>query len=134
MYEIVFFTRKKNMSDVKYLFYYCLVNLLYFLMRKEQKNLWRLLRRKFIMSVVYHLFRSSCSQLHDEAQGHADFLARNNRFEASSGNNFGENLATSYNKDKLEAIRDVVKRWYDKIDFYNFRDPESNKDRPKSGQ
>jgi hypothetical protein len=72
--------------------------------------------------------------LHQEAQGHADYLVRNNKFEASPGTQYGENLATSYKKDKLDAIRDVVKRWYDKVDFFDFRDPESNKRNAKSGQ
>lgn len=76
-----------------------------------------------------------CSkQLHDEAQDHADYLAKNNRFELSPGTKYGENLATSYAKDKLDAVRDVIKRWYEKMDYFNFRNPEANKDRPKSAQ
>lgn len=43
-------------------------------------------------------------------------------------------MATSYEKDKLDAVREVVKRWYDKIEYFNFNDPESNRGRPKSGQ
>lgn len=72
--------------------------------------------------------------MHDDAQEHADYLAKNNKFEVSPSTKYGENLATSYKKDKLEAVREVVKRWYEKIEYFTFRDPEANKDRPKSAQ
>ncbi|ODM90008.1 Golgi-associated plant pathogenesis-related protein 1 [Orchesella cincta] len=71
--------------------------------------------------------------LHRTAQQHADYLVRNIKFEASD-NKYGENLATSYKADKFDAIRDAVQRWYDKIEFYDFRNPESNKQKPRGGQ
>ncbi len=73
-------------------------------------------------------------QLHDDAQEHADYLAKNNRFELSPGSKYGENLSTSYENDKLDAVREVIKRWYDKLEYYNFRNPKANRERPKSEQ
>ncbi|CAL8116588.1 unnamed protein product [Orchesella dallaii] len=71
--------------------------------------------------------------LHQTAQQHADYLVRNNKF-AASDHQYGENLATSIKSDKFDAVQDVIKRWYDKIEFYDFRNPEGNKNRPRSGQ
>ncbi len=34
----------------------------------------------------------------------------------------------------MEAVREVIKRWYDKIEYFNFGDPDSNRGRPKSAQ
>lgn len=57
----------------------------------------------FILEPVY-------SQLHDEAQLYAEYLAARNSFEPARTQKYGENLASSYRKIKVDAIRDVVKR------------------------
>ncbi len=72
-------------------------------------------------------------QLHQDAQKHADYLAKTNKVELSPYTQYGENLATSYASNKLDAVGDVVKRWYNRIVFYNFKNPEENRNRPCSG-
>lgn len=42
-------------------------------------------------------------------------------------------MATSYATNKLDAVREVVKRWYIKIAFFNFENTEENRNRPNSG-
>ncbi len=71
--------------------------------------------------------------MHKEAQKHADYLAKTDKVELSPYTKYGENLATSFATNKLDAVREVVKRWYNRILFYNFDNPDENRNRPSSG-
>ncbi|ODM90007.1 Golgi-associated plant pathogenesis-related protein 1, partial [Orchesella cincta] len=72
-------------------------------------------------------------QMHAEAQRYADYLAQSNLFEPSRTGKYGENLATSFRRNKADAIKDVVKRWYDKNKFYDYERPGYNIDGRNSG-
>ncbi|CAL8116585.1 unnamed protein product [Orchesella dallaii] len=72
-------------------------------------------------------------QMHAEAQRYADYLAQNNLFEPSRIGKYGENLATSFRRNKADAVKDAIKRWYDKNKFYDYERPGYNVDGRNSG-
>jgi len=72
-------------------------------------------------------------QMHTEAQRYAEYLAKSNLFEPSRIGKYGENLATSFRRNKSDAVRDAIKRWYDKNKFYDYERPGYNVDGRNSG-
>lgn len=64
--------------------------------------------------------------MHDDAQKYAEYLASTNKFEPTTMGKYGTNIASSFRRNKVEAIKDAIKRWYDKHKFYDYNRPGYN--------
>lgn len=66
--------------------------------------------------------------MNDEAQRYAETLSRGNKdtFKPSYTHKYGENIATSVKRDKVEAIQDAITRMYDTVQFYDYNRPGFN--------
>lgn len=61
--------------------------------------------------------------MHDEAQKWAEHLASTNKFELNRNSRWIGNIASSFRRDPEDAVKDVVGRWYDGVNYYDFNNP-----------
>lgn len=62
-------------------------------------------------------------QLDALAQTYAEYLAKNNLFDHSTDNDFGENLMLTSTDNEMEAVKDAVESWYKEIKDYDYKKP-----------
>ncbi|CAL8116353.1 unnamed protein product [Orchesella dallaii] len=89
----------------------------------DEHNIYRRRHRVPALSGDYE-------EVHRAAQRHAEFLASNDRFEQSNGNDYGENLAGVQGRNQEDAVRNAIRLWYKGESKYDYNNPGYN---PESG-